>query len=54
MITKIVPAVVVLGQNSVPVARKIINVLPGARLYGLAGRTSGVDVTFTNFGDTVR
>ncbi|MDB9374904.1 precorrin-3B C(17)-methyltransferase [Nodularia sphaerocarpa] len=54
MITKIVPAVVVLGQNSVPVARKIINVLPGATLYGLAGRTSGVDVTFTNFGDTVR
>ncbi|WP_414548001.1 precorrin-3B C(17)-methyltransferase [Anabaena sp. CCY 0017] len=54
MITKIVPAVVVLGQNSVPVARKIIDVLPGATLYGLAGRTSGVDVTFTNFGDTVR
>ncbi|MDB9338956.1 MULTISPECIES: precorrin-3B C(17)-methyltransferase [Cyanophyceae] len=54
MITKIAPAVVVLGQNSVPVARKIINVLPGATLYGLVGRTSGVDVTFTNFGDTVR
>ncbi len=54
MITKIVPAVVVLGQNSVPVARQIISILPGATLYGLAGRTSGVDVTFTNFGDTVR
>lgn len=54
MITKIVPAVVVLGENSVPVARQIISIFPGATLYGLAGRTSGVDVTFTNFGDTVR
>lgn len=54
MITKIAPAIVVLGENSVPVARKIINVLPGATLYGLAGRTSGVDVSFTNFGDTLR
>ncbi|TVP59091.1 MAG: precorrin-3B C(17)-methyltransferase [Nodularia sp. (in: Bacteria)] len=54
MITKIAPAVVVLGQNSVPVARQIISILPGATLYGLAGRTSGVDVSFTNFGDTLR
>ncbi|MEA5582200.1 precorrin-3B C(17)-methyltransferase [Nodularia harveyana UHCC-0300] len=54
MITKIAPAIVVLGQNSVPVARQIISILPGATLYGLAGRTSGVDVSFTNFGDTVR
>ncbi|HYW19307.1 MAG TPA: precorrin-3B C(17)-methyltransferase [Nodularia sp. (in: cyanobacteria)] len=54
MITKIAPAVMVLGQNSVQVARQIISILPEAKLYGLAGRTSGVDVTFTNFGDTVR
>ncbi|YAF95566.1 MAG: precorrin-3B C(17)-methyltransferase [Nodularia sp. CChRGM 3473] len=52
--TKMAPAVVILGQNSVSVARKIISVLPGATLYGLAGRTSGVDVSFTNFGDTLR
>ena len=50
----VAPAVVVLGQNSVPLARKIITVLPGAKLYGLAGRTSGVDVSFTNFGETLR
>ncbi|MEH1833801.1 MAG: precorrin-3B C(17)-methyltransferase [Nostoc sp.] len=50
----VAPAIVVLGQNSVTVARKIITVLPGATLYGLAGRTSGVDVSFTNFGETLR
>ncbi|MBD2457174.1 precorrin-3B C(17)-methyltransferase [Nostoc sp. FACHB-87] len=51
---KVAPAVVVLGQNSVAIARKMMSVLPGARLYGLAGRTSGVDVSFNNFGETVR
>ncbi|MEH1882679.1 precorrin-3B C(17)-methyltransferase [Nostoc sp.] len=50
----VAPAIIVLGQNSVTVARKIISVLPGATLYGLAGRTSGVDVSFTNFGETLR
>ncbi|WP_373529487.1 precorrin-3B C(17)-methyltransferase [Nostoc sp.] len=54
MITNVAPAIVILGQNSVIVARKIISVLPGATLYGLAGRTSGVDVSFTNFGETLR
>ncbi|GAX37536.1 precorrin-3B C(17)-methyltransferase [Nodularia sp. NIES-3585] len=54
MMTNIAPAVVVLGQNSVPVARQIISILPGATLYGLAGRTSEVDVSFTKFGDTLR
>lgn len=54
MMMKVAPAVVVLGQNSVALARKIITVLPGAKLYGLAGRTSKVDVSFTNFGDTLR
>ncbi|OCQ89914.1 precorrin-3B C(17)-methyltransferase [Nostoc sp. MBR 210] len=51
---KVAPAVIVLGQNSVAIARKMMGVLPGARLYGLAGRTSGVDVSFSNFGETVR
>ncbi len=54
MMMNVAPAIVVLGQNSVAVARKIITVLPGATLYGLAGRTSGVDVSFTNFGETLR
>jgi len=49
------PAVIVLlGANSIPVAKKIISVLPGAQLYGLAGRTSDVDVSFTEFGTTLR
>ena len=48
------PAVVVLGQASVAVARQLMSVLPNATLYGLAGRTSEVDVSFTDFGATLR
>ena len=48
------PIVVVLNQISVPTARQIMTMLPGAQLYGLAGRTTDVDVSFPNFGDTVR
>jgi cobalt-precorrin 5A hydrolase/precorrin-3B C17-methyltransferase len=48
------PAIVILGQNSTTVARQIISVLPEAKLYGLASRTSGVDISFENFGETVR
>ncbi len=52
--TKMAPAVVVLGQNSVPVARQFMSVLPGAALYGLSGRTTDVDVYFSHFGETLR
>jgi cobalt-precorrin 5A hydrolase / precorrin-3B C17-methyltransferase len=51
---KTIPAVVILGENSISVAHKIISILPGAQLYGLAGRTSNVDISFTEFGATVR
>ena len=51
---KVAPAVMVLSQNSVPLARQIISILQGGTLYGLTGRTSGVDVSFTNFGETLR
>lgn len=54
MKTRFPPAVVILGKNSITVARQIINILPGAKLYGLASRTCDVDVSFTNFGDTLR
>ncbi|MEA5554635.1 precorrin-3B C(17)-methyltransferase [Anabaena cylindrica UHCC 0172] len=54
MKTRVAPAIVVLGQNSVALGRQIISVLPGAKLYGLAHRTSDVDVSFTNFGETLR
>jgi cobalt-precorrin 5A hydrolase/precorrin-3B C17-methyltransferase len=54
MKTRLTSAVVILGQNSITVARQITSILPGAKLYGLASRTCDVDVSFTNFGDTLR
>ena len=52
--TKMAPAIVVLGQNSVPVARQFMSVLPGATLYGLSNRTTDVDFYFSHFGETLR
>ena len=54
MNTRVAPAVVVLSQNSVMVGRKITSILPGAKLYGLVSRTNDVDISFHNFGETVR
>ena len=54
MNTRVRVAVVVLSQNSVMLGRKITNTLPGAKLYGLVSRTNDVDISFTNFGETVR
>ena len=54
MLARPQPIAIVINQISVPTARKLITSLPGAQLYGLAGRTTDVDVSFTNFGDTVR
>jgi cobalt-precorrin 5A hydrolase / precorrin-3B C17-methyltransferase len=48
------PIIVVLNQVSVATARQLMTALPGAQLYGLVDRTTGVDVSFTNFGDTLR
>ena len=48
------PAIIVLGQASVTTARGIAIALPNATLYGLANRTSDVDVSFENFGETLR
>lgn len=48
------PAIAILGANSLLVARKIQQILPAATIYGLANRTQSVDVTYTNFGDTIR
>ncbi|MGI2908058.1 precorrin-3B C(17)-methyltransferase [Tolypothrix sp. VBCCA 56010] len=47
-------AIVVLGQNSVTLAKQIKTGLLNASIYGLAERTSNVDVSFTNFGETLR
>ena len=54
MNTRIAPAVVVLSQNSVIIGRKITNILPSAKLYGLVNRTDDVDISFSNFGATLR
>lgn len=48
------PVVIILSQNSLTVAKKIVGVIPGAKIYGLANRTCDVDVSFTDFGDTLR
>jgi cobalt-precorrin 5A hydrolase / precorrin-3B C17-methyltransferase len=47
-------AIVVLGQQSVTLAHQIKSVLPGAIVYGLVDRTTGVEVSYSNFGDTLR
>jgi cobalt-precorrin 5A hydrolase/precorrin-3B C17-methyltransferase len=52
--TIISPAIIVLNQNSVPLAKQIATVLPNSTIYGLENRTSDVDVSFTDFGDTLR
>jgi cobalt-precorrin 5A hydrolase / precorrin-3B C17-methyltransferase len=54
MLDRITPAVIVLNQLSVPTARQLMTVLPAAQLYGLVERTTDVDVSFDNFGDTLR
>lgn len=51
---QIPPAIIILGQNSQPIAQKISAVLPGSLIYGLADRTSNTDINFSNFGETLR
>ncbi|MGL5060171.1 MAG: precorrin-3B C(17)-methyltransferase [Microcoleus sp.] len=48
------PAIIILGQNSLPIARKISAIFPGSQIYGSSDRTSGADINFTNFGETLR
>jgi cobalt-precorrin 5A hydrolase / precorrin-3B C17-methyltransferase len=48
------PIIVVLNQVSVATARQLMTALPGSQLYGLVDRTTEVDVSFANFGDTLR
>jgi cobalt-precorrin 5A hydrolase/precorrin-3B C17-methyltransferase len=47
-------AIIILGEASIPVARKIQIAVPEAAVYGLADRTQSADVTYANFGETVR
>jgi cobalt-precorrin 5A hydrolase / precorrin-3B C17-methyltransferase len=52
--TIISPAIIVLNQNSIPLARQIASIFPDSTIYGLINRISNVDVSFTDFGDTLR
>ncbi|NQE35361.1 precorrin-3B C(17)-methyltransferase [Microcoleus asticus] len=51
---RISPAIVILGQNSLPIAQKISAHFPGSQIYGLIDRTSNTDINFSNFGETLR
>lgn len=48
------PAILILGETSIPVARQVQMALPEAVVYGLINRTQSADFTYTNFGETVR
>ncbi|MGQ9869982.1 precorrin-3B C(17)-methyltransferase [Leptodesmis sp.] len=48
------PVIIILGEASIPVARQIQTVIPEAVVYGLTNRTQSADLTYDNFGDTVR
>jgi cobalt-precorrin 5A hydrolase / precorrin-3B C17-methyltransferase len=48
------PAIVILGEASIPVARQIQAALPEAIVYGLAGRVQSTGIIYENFGETVR
>ncbi len=48
------PAILILGARSLATARRIQGVLPNAKVYGLAGRVEGADISFEEFGDTLR
>ncbi|MEG4445379.1 precorrin-3B C(17)-methyltransferase [Microcoleus sp. AT9_B5] len=51
---RVPPAIIILGQNSQPIAKKISAHFPGSQIYGLIDRTSNTDINFSNFGETLR
>ena len=51
---RIPPAIIILGQNSQPIAKKISAHFPGSQIYGLIDRTDDTDINFSNFGETLR
>lgn len=48
------PAIVILGEKSVPIARQVQIALPEAVIYGLASRTQSADIAYENFSNLVR
>jgi cobalt-precorrin 5A hydrolase/precorrin-3B C17-methyltransferase len=53
-VNRIPPAIIILGQNSQPIAKKISAHFPGSQIYGLIDRTDDTDINFSNFGETLR
>ncbi|NYH08335.1 precorrin-3B C(17)-methyltransferase [Pseudomonas moraviensis] len=48
------PAIVILGQGALATARRLQQVYPGAQIHGLKGRVEGADLTYSDFGATLR
>ncbi len=48
------PALVILGQGSLATARRIQQLYPGALIHGLSERVQHADVTYHDFGATLR
>ena len=48
------PAIVVLGESALPLARRLMAATHGARLHGLAGRVTGAEVAFAELGPHLR
>lgn len=48
------PAIVILGQGALGTARRLQQVYPAAQIHGLKGRVDGADLTYSDFGATLR
>ncbi|MBX8470877.1 MULTISPECIES: precorrin-3B C(17)-methyltransferase [unclassified Pseudomonas] len=48
------PAIVILGQGALGTARRLQQVYPAAQIHGLSGRVDGADLTYSDFGATLR
>lgn len=49
-----VPAIVILGKGALATARRIQQLYPDALIHGLAGRVDGADISYSEFGATLR
>ncbi|MDY7563205.1 precorrin-3B C(17)-methyltransferase [Pseudomonas sp. 10B1] len=48
------PAIVILGNGSLDTARRIQRLYPNSLIHGLASRVDGADLTYIEFGSTLR
>ncbi|UFI44404.1 precorrin-3B C(17)-methyltransferase [Pseudomonas savastanoi] len=48
------PAIVILGNGSLATARRIQQLFPDAQIHGLAERVQNADLTYSEFGSTLR